>query len=76
MANTANIYNMNNGNGTEMNEIWLTAVIYSKRLTIYTMYMMLMVMKWLKCNYNDFGRYMVLKNIYISYLRLCQQMVL
>ena len=31
-----NIYNMNNGNGTEMNEIWLTAVIYSERLTIYT----------------------------------------
>ena len=61
----ANIYNMNNGNGTEMNEIWLTAVIYSERLTIYTMYMMLMVMKWLKCNYNDCGHYMVLKNIYI-----------
>ena len=30
----ANIYNMNNGNGTEMNEIWLMAVIYSERLTI------------------------------------------
>ena len=54
------IYNMNNGNGTEMNEIWLTAVIYSERLTIYTMYMMLMVMK---CNYNDYSHYMVLKNI-------------
>ena len=36
MANTANIYNMNNGNGTEMNEIWLTVVIYSEQLTIYT----------------------------------------
>ena len=36
MANTANIYNMHNGNGTEMNEIWLTAIIYSERLTIYT----------------------------------------
>ena len=42
----ANIYNMNNGNGTEMNEIWLTAVIYNEQLTIYIMYMMLMVMKW------------------------------
>ena len=50
MANMVNIYNMNNGNGTVMNEIWLTAVIYSERLTIYTMYMMLMVMKWLECN--------------------------
>ena len=36
MANTANIYNMNNGNGTEMNEIWLMAVIYSEWLTLYT----------------------------------------
>ena len=61
----ANIYNMNNGNGTEMNEIWLMAVIYSEWLTIYIMYMMLMVMKWLECNYNDYGCYMVLKNIYI-----------
>ena len=72
MANTANIYNVNNGNGTEMNEIQLTAVIYSEQLTIYTMYMVLMVMKWLKCNYNDYSSYMVLKNIYIHYLCLCQ----
>ena len=50
MANTANTYNMNNGNGTEMNEIWLMVVIYSEWLTIYTMYMMLMVMKWLICS--------------------------
>ena len=48
--NTVNIYNMNNGNGTEMNEMWLTVVIYSEQLTIYTMYMMLMVMKWLICS--------------------------
>ena len=34
----ANIYNINNGNGTVMNEIWLTAVIYSEWLTIYTVY--------------------------------------
>ena len=46
----ANIYNMNNGNGTEMNEMWLMAVIYSEQLPIYTIYMMLMVMKWLKCS--------------------------
>ena len=50
MMNTVNIYNMNNGNGTEMNKMWLTAVIYSEWLTIYTMYMMLMVMKWLICS--------------------------
>ena len=36
MVNTANIYNMNNGNGTEMNEIWLMAVIYSEQLTMIT----------------------------------------
>ena len=37
MAITAIIYNMNNGNGTEMNEIWLMAVIYNEQLSIYTM---------------------------------------
>ena len=36
MVNMANIYNMNNSSGTEMNEIWLMAVIYSEQLTIYT----------------------------------------
>ena len=31
------IYNMNNYDGTEMMEIYLTAVIYTKWLSIYTL---------------------------------------
>ena len=42
----ANTYNMNNGNGTVMNKIWLMAVLKN----IYTSYLMLVPMTGLMMN--------------------------